>query len=70
MSMMWDCILWYYLCGKLKHFRLSTVGVHYGFERKDKKCLGKLYFKGKLEADSFLVELIFTSLSDISQGDS
>ena len=68
--MMRDCILWYYLFGKLKHFLLPTVGVHYGFERKDKKCLGKLYFKGKLEADSFLQELIFILLSHISQGDS
>ena len=34
------------------------------------KCLGKLCFKGQLQADSFLVELIFILLSHISQGDS
>ena len=68
--MMWDCIYWYYICGQLKHFLGSRVGVHYWADKKYKKCLGKLCFKGQLQADSFLVELIFILLSHISQGDS
>ena len=46
------------------------VRVHYRAEKKYKKCLGKLRFKGQLQADSFLVELVFILLSHISQGDS
>ena len=45
----------------------SRVGIHYRAEKKYKKCLGKLRFKGQLQADSFLVELIFILLSHISQ---
>ena len=37
-------------------------------EKKYKKCSGKLWFKGQLQADSFLVELIFVLL--LSQEDS
>ena len=36
---------------------------------KNKKCLGNLWFKGQLQADSFLAELIFILLSLISQGE-
>ena len=39
-------------------------------EKKYKKCSGKLWFKGQLQADSFLFELIFILLSLKSQGDS
>ena len=38
--------------------------------RKNKNCLGKLCFKGQIQADSFLLELIFNLLSHIIQGDS
>ena len=38
--------------------------------KKCKTCSGKLWFKGQLQADSFLVELISTLPSHISQGDS
>ena len=38
--------------------------------KKCKKYSGKLWFKGQLQADSLLVELIFTLPSHISQGDS
>ena len=49
---------------QIEIFHLSRVGVHY---RVEKKCLGKLWFKGQLQADSFLVKLIL--LSHKSQGD-
>ena len=54
----------------MKHFLWSRVGVHYRADEKYKKCLGNLCFKGQLQADSLLVELIFILLSLISQGDS
>ena len=38
--------------------------------KKCKKYSGKLWFKGQLQADSFLFKLIFTLPSHISQGDS
>ena len=44
--------------------------VHYGTDKKCKKCSGKLGFKRPLQADSFLVELILILLSFIIQGDS
>ena len=62
MSMVWDCILWYYICGQLKRLILSRVIVHYRAEKKTQK--------GQLQADGFLVELIFILLSHLSQGDS
>ena len=68
--MVWDCISWYYICGKLKHFLWSRVGVHHRTDKKLRKCLGKLCFKGQIQIDSFLVVLIFILLSHISQGDS
>ena len=70
MFMVWDYILWYHVCGKLKHLLWSRVGVHRRPDKKYKKCLGKLWFKEQLQADSFLVGLIFIPLSLISQGDS
>ena len=54
----------------LKHFLWSRVVVHYRADIKYKKYSDKLCFKGQLQADSFLVELIFILLSHISQGDS
>ena len=42
-----------------KHFLSSRVGFHYRADKKHKKCLGKLRFKGQLQADFFLVEIIF-----------
>ena len=55
----------------MKHFLWSRVGVHYRADKKYKKCLGKLCFKGQqVEADSFLVELVLILLSHIGQGDS
>ena len=53
----------------MKHFLLSRAGVHNSADKKCKRCLGKLWFKGQLQADSFLVELIFILLSPTSQGD-
>ena len=53
----------------MKHFLLSRAGVHNSADKKCKRCLGKLWFKGQLQADSFLVELIFILLSPISQVD-
>ena len=38
----------------------------YRADKKYKKCSGKLWFKGQLQVDSFLDELIFTLLSLIS----
>ena len=38
--------------------------------KNTKRCLGKLCFEGQLQANSFLVGLIFVLLSHISQGDS
>ena len=54
----------------MKQFLWSKVGVHYRADKKYKKCLGKLCFKGHLQADSFLVELILILLSHIGQRDS
>ena len=48
----------------------SRIGVDYRADKKYKNGSGKLSFKGKLQASSFLVELIFILLSPISQGDS
>ena len=48
----------------------DLVEAHYRADKKYKKSLGKLCFKRKLQADNFLVELIFILLSLISQGDS
>ena len=48
----------------------SRVGVHYRAEKKYKKCLGKSCLKGQLQADSFLVGLIFILPGHISKGDS
>ena len=53
----------------MKDFLWSRAGVHYSADKKYEKCKGKLWFKGQLQGDSFLVELIFM-LSLISQGDS
>ena len=69
MYMAWESIWWYHICGKLKHFLWSSVGVHYSSERKDKKCLGKSCFKEQFQVDSFLFELIFILLGHVSQGD-
>ena len=69
MPIIWDCIWWYHICVKLNYFPWSRVGVHYRAEKKYQECLGKLYFKGHLQAESFLVELIFISRSRLSQGD-
>ena len=55
---------------KIETFPFIWEGVRYRADKKYKKCLGKLCFKGKLQADSFLVELVFILLSHISQGDS
>ena len=70
MSIVWGCFLWYYICGKLNNFLWSRVGVHYRADKKYNECLGNLSFKGKRQANSFLVELIFILLSHTSQGDS
>ena len=55
---------------KIETFPLIWDGVRYMADKKYKKCLGKLCFKRKLQAGSFLVELVFILLSHISQGDS
>ena len=70
MSMVWDCIYCYYICGKLKYLLWSRVWVYYRADKKYKKFLGKLCFKGHLQANIFLVELIFILLSLINQADS
>ena len=53
----------------MKHFFWSIVGIHYRADKKYKKCLGKSCFKEQLQADSFLIELIFILLSLKSQWD-
>ena len=58
------------MCGQLKHFLWPRVGVHYRADKKYKKCSAKLWFKGQLQTDSLLVELIIILLSLVSQGDS
>ena len=57
-------------CSSSKHFLWSRVGFHYRADKKYQNYLGKVCFKGQIQADSFLVELIFILLSHISQGDS
>ena len=55
---------------QLKRFLWSRIGFHYRTDKKYKNYLGKVCFKGQIQADSSLVELIFILLSHISQGDS
>ena len=46
---------------KIEHFLWFRIGVHYWAEKKYKNRLCKLCFKGQIQADIFLVSLVFLS---------